>query len=57
VAKFLELEERDLLAGLNRQERKDPVLLAVAFLEHIHSRLTEEFEGYPRPSQLPAHFR
>ncbi|PKN63261.1 MAG: hypothetical protein CVU57_20360 [Deltaproteobacteria bacterium HGW-Deltaproteobacteria-15] len=56
--KFLEgPDQHDLLRDLPKEERNNPLSLALVVLEQLHSRLSAELPGYPRPRDLPANFR
>lgn len=50
-------DRHDLLKDLPKEERDNPLSLALVVLEQLHSRLSAELPGYPRPRDLPANFR
>ena len=52
--KFLE-GEHDLMRDI--PENSDLLDVGHAVLQQLHSRLTAELIGYPRPKDLPANFR
>ena len=47
---FMGLEDHDLVGEIKREKDQSALNMAVVILEHIHSRLTDQVDGYPGPA-------